>query len=467
MKETQVLNGNSFVRSATYERGHVSLPSNNILMVARIKGQFSENSLRTAIQKIRQRHPLLGVHVEFDDNHQMWLTSRNTLDIPLKVYPRTSETAWGEACYEENRIRFQLDTGPLLRVIWVKDNSVSELILVGQHAICDGTSLVFLMRDLLTYLADPTIKVEVLDDLPTLNEAANLDQIKLNPIIRKLLTKFSDVWKSNEIFISPEDFVPLQTVFNESNYQILIHELTSEETDQLIQVSRERKVTVNSVLYSALLSAQLEIQGNEKNYLQNIMLPIDLRPYLDPPIGEVVGIYAGGEIFPHKMTLKKDFWRRTRALHNHLQKHITQNVMLSNAKRQYSIPPTLIDARMMLIVGRKLPEPKPKYDQILEIVQKSSFLRKMQQQNLSEEILIAMVLTNLGKMDIPLRYGDLELESIFFIPPASLLAERVIGILTVGGKLRIAVSYLEKYLKTELAQSLLNRALEIIKENFP
>lgn len=309
------------------------------------------------------------------------------------------------------------------------------------------------------------MEVEVLDDLPTLDQAANLDLIKLNPIIRKLLTKFSDVWKSNEIIFSPEDFAPLQTVFNASNYQILIHELTSEETDQLIRVSQEHKVTVNSVLYSALLSAQLEIQGNEKKYLQNIMLPIDLRAYLNPPIGEVVGIYAGGEIFPHKVTLKKNFWRRTRALHSHLQKHITRDTMLGNAKRQYSLPPTLVDARMMMFVGSKLPEPKPKYDQLLEIVQKSSFLRKLREKNLGEELLIGMVLTNLGKMDIPLQYGDLELESIFFIPPASLLAEGVLGILTVGGKLRIAVSYLEKYLKTEIAQRLLNRALEIIKEN--
>ena len=68
-------------------------------------------------------------------------------------------------------------------------------------------------------------------------------------------------------------------------------------------------------------------------------------------------------------------------------------------------------------------------------------------------------------MDIPLQYGELELESIFFIPPINLLAEKVVGILTVGGKLRIVLSYLEKNMKNEIAQSLLNRALEIIKEN--
>ncbi|GAG35786.1 unnamed protein product, partial [marine sediment metagenome] len=243
---------NNFVRSATFERGHIFMPGYNVLMVARIKGQFSETALRSAIQKIQQRHPLLGVHIEFDDNHQVWFTSRNTLDIPLKVYTRLSDKAWIEVCCEENRIPFQLDKGPLLRIIWVKDTSVSELILLGQHAICDGTSFVFLMRDLLTYLGEPTIKVEVLDDLPTIDKAVNLDQIKLNFILKRVIAKLTELWKNNEIRFGLEDFEPLQEVFNVSNYQILTYELNPDETEGLIQKSREHGVTVNSVLYSAL-----------------------------------------------------------------------------------------------------------------------------------------------------------------------------------------------------------------------
>ncbi|MFX0093879.1 MAG: condensation domain-containing protein, partial [Candidatus Hodarchaeota archaeon] len=242
----------SFIRSATYERAHVFLPGNNILMVARIKGTFNEDELRTAIHKIRQRHPLLRVHIEIDEENRAWFTSHNTSDIPVKIYPRTSEKAWREVCCEENRISFQLDSEPLLRVLWIKDTSVSELILLGQHAICDGTSLVFLMRDILTYIANPTLEVEVLDYLPTFDKAANLDQIKLNPIINKLLTKLSTVWKNNKIIFTSEDFEPFQEVFNTSDPQILTYEMSPDETNQLIEISRKHKVTVNSLLYSAL-----------------------------------------------------------------------------------------------------------------------------------------------------------------------------------------------------------------------
>jgi NRPS condensation-like uncharacterized protein len=454
-----------FVRSATFERGHVFMPGYNVLVLARIKGQFGENALRSAMQKIQQRHPLLRAHVEFDENHRAWFISHDTLDIPVKIYARTSDEAWLEACYEENRIPFQLDKGPLLRVIWVRDASASELVLLGQHAICDGTALVYLMRDLLTYLGDPSVEVEVLDALPTVDKAFDLDRIRLNLILRRVISQLAEIWRDNEIRFVLEDFEPLQAVFNASKLQVLTHELSPEETGELVQISRDHGVTVNTLLYSALISAQLEIQGTEKDYLQNILLPVSLRPHMDPAIGEVVAFYAGGEAFPHKVTLKKDFWKRTRRLHSHLQKHITIDAALNNAKRLYSLPPTWLDARAILFLGTKLPEPNPKYDQLLQVVEQSSLLQRLVKRNLMEEFQIGLALTNLGRMDIPQQYGELELESIYFIPPTNLLAEKVIGILTVGGRLRIAISFLEKYVKPEIVLTLLNRALQIIRES--
>ena len=464
-QQTEEKNDTDFIRSATFERGHLFMPGYNVSMVARVKGNFTETALRSAIHKIQRRHPLIGVHIEFDDNHQVWFTSRNTPDIPLKVYPKTSDNAWMKACFEENKIPFQLNTGPLLRVIWVKDTTVSELILLGQHAICDGKSLVYLMRDLLTYLSDSTTSVEVLDYLPTIEKAFNLEKIRLNFILRRIITKLTKLWKHNEILFTLEDFKPLQDVFNEGKYQIITHELRPEETKELLQKSREHNVTINSVLYSALLSAQLEIEGTDKKYLQNILLPINLRPYADPPIGKVVGFYAGGEAFPHKVTLTKDFWRRTQDLHTSLQKHISMNAMLGNAKRLFSLPPSWIEARSMLFLGNKLPQSNKKYDQLLELVNTTSFLRRITSKSSTEEFQIGLALTNLGKMEVPMQFGNLEVESIFFIPPINLLAEKVVGILTVGETLGIAISYLEKYLESEIAQSLLTRALEIIKES--
>jgi NRPS condensation-like uncharacterized protein len=452
-----------FLRSATFERSTCLVPGYNVIMAARLDGQFSDDSLRDAMMKIQMRHPLLRAHIEYDEDHRAWFSSRATPELSLKVYDRVNERTWIDVCNKENRIAFQPQNGPLFRVIRVVDADASDLILLGQHAACDGASLAFLMRDLLTYLAHPEKEVEIMGHLPTIDETADLDKIKIHPLIKMVVTKLTDIWASNEIRFLAEDFAPLQEAYNGSANQILVHELSTADTDRLVSISREHGVTVNSSLYSAFISAQLDTEGNERDYLGNILLPVNLRPHLG--VGEVVGFYAGGEGFPHRVTLKKSFWKRTKALHKRLLKHTTTNAMLSNAKRVYSVPPTWLDARSMLSLGKNLPEPSEKYGKLLKLGDASLLLKKIIEKSLLEDFQIGQALTNLGRMEIPEQYGDLKLESLFFIPPTSLLTEKAIGVLTVGGKLRISISYLEKYLSTEDAKALLHRALEIIEKN--
>ena len=67
------------------------------------------------------------------------------------------------------------------------------------------------------------------------------------------------------------------------------------------------------------------------------------------------------------------------------EKHITIDAALNNAKRLYSLPPTWLDARAILFLGTKLPEPNPKYDQLLQVVERSSLLQRLVKRNLMEE----------------------------------------------------------------------------------
>ena len=456
-------NAAEFMRSATFERSTCLVPGYNVIMAARLSGQFSDEVLRDAMRKIAKRHPMLRAHIEYDQDHQAWFSSRETPELPLKVCNRTSEKTWIDLCNEENRIAFEHGNEPLFRVIRAVDAEGSDLILCGQHSACDGASMAYLMRDLLTYLAHPEKEVEARDQLPTLKEAADLDAVKIHPLIKMVVNKLTDIWAGNEIRFYPEDFAPLQEAYNASENRILIRELSTAETDRLVAKSREHGVTVNTALYSAFISAQISTEGDEKGYLDNVLLPVNLRPHIG--VGEVVGFYAGGEAFPHRVTLKKSFWKRTKALHKRLLKHTTLNAMLSNAKRVYSLPATWLDARTMLFLGKHLAEPSEKYRKLLELSNRSLLLKKIIDKSVSGDFQIGQALTNLGKMDIPEQYGALRLESLFFVPPTSLLTEKAIGILTVGGKLRIVVSYLEKFLRTEDAESLVGRALEIIAQN--
>lgn len=58
-----------------------------------------------------------------------------------------SKIEWGKL--------FDDKSAPLARVVWLKDTDVSDLILVCPHCICDGTTFVTLMSEMLGLLDKP------------------------------------------------------------------------------------------------------------------------------------------------------------------------------------------------------------------------------------------------------------------------------------------------------------------------
>ncbi|MHB8118008.1 MAG: hypothetical protein ACYDHX_04675 [Methanothrix sp.] len=75
--------------------------------------------------------------------------------------------------------------------------------------------------------------------------------------------------------------------------------------------------------------------------------------------------------------------------------------------------------------------------------------------------------TNLGRLDFPLTFGDLQIERIFFVPTANSSVRLILGGVSVGGKLVFSLNYAEETgdHNTSLIQDMIrvrNRALEYL-----
>jgi NRPS condensation-like uncharacterized protein len=68
-------------------------------------------------------------------------------------------------------------------------------------------------------------------------------------------------------------------------------------------------------------------------------------------------------------------------------------------------------------------------------------------------------ITNLGRLDFPRFYGDLELERFLIFPPTGPTIETTIFAVTVSGKLTIVLSYVEEVIGSEIMVKL-KRTLE-------
>jgi len=141
------------------ERVMLMLPC-NVVMMARIKGYVDPEMLQSTVEKLRVRHAFLAVRVRLAEDDSAVYDTRDVPALPVRSIVRTSDSQWLDVALEEYRTSFPIETGPLIRFILVHSQDLSELIICGHHAVCDGISLSFLIRDILSHLSASGREVE-------------------------------------------------------------------------------------------------------------------------------------------------------------------------------------------------------------------------------------------------------------------------------------------------------------------
>ena len=102
-------------------------PFSIVTVVARIKGNISENMLINAVSKVRQKHPNLRVRIKEDNDHMPWFTSEGVKEIPIEIVPREAENHWIKVHQQTCQIPFEFDAQPAIRFILVQSPNISEL----------------------------------------------------------------------------------------------------------------------------------------------------------------------------------------------------------------------------------------------------------------------------------------------------------------------------------------------------
>ena len=75
-------------------------------------------------------------------------------------------------------------------------------------------------------------------------------------------------------------------------------------------------------------------------------------------------------------------------------------------------------------------------------------------------VIIDRSLTNLGRLDFPLKYGSFELDKFYFVPSAGPFLEIVLGVVTVGGKLTITINCTEEKTGEATVRAIKGRAMK-------
>jgi len=134
-------------------------PYSIVTLVARIKGNVTEDMLVKAVAKVQHRHPNLRVRIMDDNIHNPWFISQGAKEIQIEIVPRESDDDWIQVHQQASQIPFEFEARPAIRFILVQSPKVSELIILCHHIICDGMSLAYLARDIMELMLAEQRKV--------------------------------------------------------------------------------------------------------------------------------------------------------------------------------------------------------------------------------------------------------------------------------------------------------------------
>lgn len=435
-----------FLRKMTFERITLYAPSTIVSLIALIKGHINIDELSVALIKVQKKHPLTRSKIQFDENDIAWFTDEGVGPIPVREYRRQSGNDWMNTLQLDYREPFNFSTGPLLRVIVVQGENCSDLILFAHHTICDGRSLTLLLRDLLRFLANPVEPINPMDELPVI-ESDNLPTpLTHTKILRLIARRMNRRWKDYHLKFTQSEYEQIYDQFWEEPNTLIPHSLTPEDTRKLIRWCKNRDLKVHSVICTAFYRAQSEIQPWQKCH-KNLFMPLDVRTRLKHKVGEVFGFYATAAIIPIRYKFRKSFEQNAHRFHMKIQNELRRGDPFKTLKFGF-LSPTLTDALYF---------------------QKFGFIQNPLVQKLSKligwnRLTTGMMISNLGKLDIPETYGNLHIERVYAPSVITTRHEKYLGIATINGCINFLMTSRNSIVPENVVSQVCNRAIEILQE---
>ncbi|MBK1897225.1 condensation domain-containing protein [Chryseobacterium paridis] len=392
----------------------------NCVFTAKISGVLQEENFKLALEKIQRKHALLRSRIDTSsEQYPFFIEEKEMTSIPLRIIERHTDEDWLKESEKEWFRLFDDDKKPLGQVVWVKGQDVSEILWVLPHCICDGTSLVTLMRELLSLLDDPSLELDsyqaftsVSDFLPSdFNTKKKVRKARFYLLMAKL---FFLMQRKSKIRNLGKNYV--------------IHwKLNPETTTQITDKCKAHGVSVHSLLCASFMQAFQDVQGSKAK--RKVISPVDVRHFIPEIKQDHVFAFAP----TIELSLKKD-------IHD-LFDHAGQ------IKKELGEKINKIEARELLWMGEQM---HPIVDRMIKMLKSS---------NGGHDI----TLSNMGKINIPSKYQNFRLETIISPTVAfPWLNSNTLVTTTYNQQMDFTLMSNEDFLSRQKATEIKDKALELL-----
>jgi len=247
----------------------------NLVFSVSLEGFLVRKNVEDALVKIQFRHPLLKVCVQEDDQQIPWYVSPEISEpISLRIVERENNERWKAESEAEWATPFAMETGPLARLVWVRSSDYSEFLLVCHHCICDATSVINLMGELLELIDSPQKNRSAYRQLSVKQLIPeNIKNSTLNIVTGKFL------YGATRVYLSA---VKGKKEIRKDHFYSLNWKLGKTQTEAVLKKCREEGISINTVLCLVFLEAfkkVLALKGKRR-----LFCSVDIRRFL-PEIG--------------------------------------------------------------------------------------------------------------------------------------------------------------------------------------
>ncbi|MHC5779022.1 phthiocerol/phthiodiolone dimycocerosyl transferase family protein [Nostoc sp.] len=391
----------------------------NVSLCARIRGAFSVERLVEALGCVQRRHPLLSKRILINRQQQPCLVSQGVPPIPIQVIERLGEEHWCQEISAQLLHPFSWSEEPLARVVLLHSPDVSDLLLTYHH-IGDGLSGAYLMRDIWCEITEPGSYRERLPEIPSID--------------RLLPPVYGEGEKNTVDFdwgVKVDPTIQLDEASHE-RIHLLHWYFPPLETNRLVARCRQEQTTVHGALCAAFLLSLHHETSSSKEIVLKCLSPFNLRNYLTIPVGENFGEYIARVVTSHSLNQQTQFWDLARQVKHQINLAVTEKKIYkgsSKAKSFLSTKPNKITTR-----------------QYAKDITSSD-----------------IAITNLGRLDIPVHQGGLELEKLYFTVTGFRHQPIIVAIATTAGKMCVTFRYQESLIPSVSAQKINTGAIEQLR----
>jgi hypothetical protein len=265
-------------------------------VTAQVSGETSVRDWREALARLQERHSLLSVSIEGKPDVIPWFRQVKTAPIPLRVVHGDPQSRWEAEVAEELATPFDPRHAPLVRAVLIHATDNAAFTLVAHHAIADGMSLAYAVRDTLRALSGAVL--EPLPSAPSLEEMLRVDGAASGPTVAD--GQQPQGQPGNPGIYRPRD---------NARPRVRGLRLTPALTASLRNRARQEATTVHGALCAALVTAGRRVPLGWQEVPVRILSPVNIRRVLG--VGENCGVFVSAASSVSDLAVT-DFWELAR-----------------------------------------------------------------------------------------------------------------------------------------------------------